>query len=163
MEDQMNTGRQRPVNSPEATVGDYRIHAQALLFAERREKPEPSIQALIQKISDGIRVKRVEIFRQRYNVPDERLAAFMHISLSTFKRRRQRGRLEPVESDRFVRLVGLYAMAEAVFGEAGLAARWMVEPNRSLAGAAPEAYAMTDAGAREVEDLLGRIAHGIAA
>jgi putative toxin-antitoxin system antitoxin component (TIGR02293 family) len=54
-------------------------------------------------------------------------------------------------------------MAEDILGSRDAASRWMQESNRSLGGETPLDYAETEVGAREVEDLLGRISHGIAA
>ena len=100
----------------------------------------------------------------RYDLTDVVLADLLAISLSTLKRRRAaNGRLTADESDRFVRVLGLYAMAEDVMGSPALAFEWMSCANRSLGHESPNAYARMDAGAREVEDLLGRIAHGVAA
>lgn len=38
---------------------------------------------------------------------------------------------------------------------------WMTSPQIGLGGAVPMEYASTDAGACEVEDLLGRIDYGV--
>ena len=53
-------------------------------------------------------------------------------------------------------------MAEDVLGSKHDASEWMSTPNRSLGGVSPVELAVTETGAREVEDLLGRIAHGVA-
>ena len=39
--------------------------------------------------------------------------------------------------------------------------RWLNSPQVGLGGATPLEYAETEVGAREVEDLLGRIEHGV--
>ena len=83
------------------------------------------------------------------------------MSHSTLARRKKTGRLSEHESDRLLRITGLYALAEDVTENPRLAADWMQTPNRGLGGERPIDYARTEAGAREVEDLLGRIAHGI--
>lgn len=59
------------------------------------------------------------------------------------------------------RIARLTARAEAVLGDHDLAREWLRTPNRGLAGATPAAHARTETGAREVEDLLGRLAHGV--
>jgi putative toxin-antitoxin system antitoxin component (TIGR02293 family) len=50
--------------------------------------------------------------------------------------------------------------AEVLEGEDN-ARRWLTSPQHGLAGATPLDYATTEAGAREVEDLLGRIEFGV--
>jgi putative toxin-antitoxin system antitoxin component (TIGR02293 family) len=41
------------------------------------------------------------------------------------------------------------------------ARRWLSSPQVGLGGAVPLAFAATEVGAREVEDLLGRIEFGV--
>ena len=43
----------------------------------------------------------------------------------------------------------------------GHAARWLRRPNRALNGELPIDLLDTDVGARQIEDVLGRIAHGV--
>ena len=54
-------------------------------------------------------------------------------------------------------------MAEDVLGSISDARKWMSTPNRSLGGVSPAEFVVAETGEREVEDLLGRIAHGVAA
>lgn len=55
----------------------------------------------------------------------------------------------------------LLAKAAKVFGNIKDAMRWLNAPQFGLGGATPLVYAETDAGAREVGNLLGRIEHGV--
>jgi putative toxin-antitoxin system antitoxin component (TIGR02293 family) len=48
-----------------------------------------------------------------------------------------------------------------VFGAADPAAAWLRRPNRSLQNEAPIRILDTDAGARQVEDVLGQIEYGV--
>lgn len=81
----------------------------------------------------------------------------------TLAHRRQIGRLSVEQSDRFARLLRIIATAEDVFANREKAATWLRRPTTVLDGQAPLQLLDTDAGAREVEFLLTRIAHGIAA
>ena len=82
----------------------------------------------------------------------------------TFKRRQDAAqRLDPMESDRLLRLVRLVATADETFGNADKAMAWLGRANRVLEGQTPLSMADTDQGARSVETLLGRIGHGLAA
>jgi putative toxin-antitoxin system antitoxin component (TIGR02293 family) len=82
----------------------------------------------------------------------------------TFKRRQDAAqRLDPMESDRLLRLVRLVAAADETFGNAEKALTWLVRENRALDGQTPLSLADTDLGARSVETLLGQIGHGLAA
>ena len=67
------------------------------------------------------------------------------------------------ESDRAVRLLLLQTIAEETFSDSEVAARWLRRPLGELAGAAPLDVGQTEAGARVVETILGKIAWGAAA
>ena len=81
----------------------------------------------------------------------------------TLANRRKLGSLTPEQSDRLVRVARLLAAAEATFGSQDKAGVWLRRPTTALAGERPLDLLDTDEGAREVETLLGRIGHGIAA
>ena len=83
-------------------------------------------------------------------------------SRSTLMRRRQeRSRLSPGESDRLARVVRIIARAEEALGDRGKAHRWLRSENRALAGKRPLDLLGSDAGTRMVERVLGRVEHGI--
>ena len=65
------------------------------------------------------------------------------------------------ETDKALRLERIAAQAQRVFGEPAKAWRWLRKPKRALQGETPVAYLATEAGARVVEEMLGRIEHGI--
>ena len=73
------------------------------------------------------------------------------------------GTLTPEQSDRLVRVARVIASAEETFGSRDKACTWLRRPTTALAGESPLNLLDTDEGAREVETLLGRVAHGIAA
>lgn len=55
------------------------------------------------------------------------------------------------------------ARAEEALGDAEKARRWLRKPNRGLRGRVPLDLARSEAGARIVEQALGRIEHGLGA
>ena len=79
----------------------------------------------------------------------------------TMARRRLSRKLDPVESDRLYRIARVAAQAVSVFGTEDQATTWLQRPNRALGGQLPIRLLDTDVGARQVEDVLGRIEHGI--
>jgi putative toxin-antitoxin system antitoxin component (TIGR02293 family) len=48
-----------------------------------------------------------------------------------------------------------------IFEDRELTKKWLKEPNWQLGGTAPIDFIDTEIGAREVENLLGRLEHGI--
>lgn len=122
-----------------------------------------SITEMLQMIGRGFPSGKVTRVAAEYEIPEALLYRALHISASTFQRRKRGGRFNADESDRLVRVVGLYGMAEDVLGSKRDASDWISAPNRNLGGVPPAEFAVTEVGAREVEELLGQIAHGVAA
>lgn len=85
------------------------------------------------------------------------------IPRKTLSHRRSIGRLSADQSDRLLRILRTIAGAERAFGSDAKAARWLRLPTQALGGSAPLDLLDTETGARQVEALLGRIEHGIAA
>ncbi|AZO69275.1 DUF2384 domain-containing protein [Mesorhizobium sp. M6A.T.Ce.TU.002.03.1.1] len=67
------------------------------------------------------------------------------------------------ESDRAVRLVRIQSFAEETFGDAEKANTWLRRGLAELGGETPLTIAQTEAGARVIETILGKIAWGAAA
>jgi putative toxin-antitoxin system antitoxin component (TIGR02293 family) len=88
------------------------------------------------------------------------LADALDLSPRSLQRRRRTGRLARYESDRLYRLARIMALANEFLGDHERAIRWLKRPNRSLGGVAPVAALDTELGARQVENILGRIAYG---
>lgn len=85
------------------------------------------------------------------------------IPRKTLAHRRAKGRLTPDQSDRLLRVLRVVEEAEATFVDRAKAGIWLRRPTTALGGEAPLDRLDTEIGARQVETLLGRIAHGIAA
>ena len=58
-------------------------------------------------------------------------------------------------------ILSITARAGEVFANSKKALRWLRSPNPALGGLSPLKAAETSEGSREVEDVLGRIEHGI--
>jgi putative toxin-antitoxin system antitoxin component (TIGR02293 family) len=130
------------------------------------EKKTPSAKAkhpaeLIRRIQKGLRFSELETLQSTIDLPFEQLAAKLAISRSTLQRRKAAGRLSPDESDKVMRLSRLLEHATNVFGHVEKARAWLKFPQRGLGGAVPLDYAETEVGAREVDNLLGRIDYGV--
>jgi putative toxin-antitoxin system antitoxin component (TIGR02293 family) len=116
---------------------------------------------LIRQIQKGLRFSELQTLQNSLDLPFEQLAAKLCISRSTLHRRKAAGRLSPDESDKVMRLSRLLDHAAKVFGDVEKARAWLKFPQVGLGGAVPLDYAQTEVGAREVDDLLGRIDYGV--
>ncbi len=88
------------------------------------------------------------------------LAGALDLSPRSLQRRRGSGRPKRYESDRLYRLARIVALANGSLGDRVRALRWLKHPNRTLGGVAPVEAIDTELGARQVENILGRIAYG---
>ena len=116
---------------------------------------------LIRQIQRGLRFSELETLQNSLHMPFEQLAAKLAISRSTLQRRKAAGRLSPDESDKIIRYSRLVRQAADFFGDIEKARAWLKHPQYGLGGAVPLDYATTEAGAREVENLLGRMEYGV--
>ena len=116
---------------------------------------------LIRQIQKGLRFSELETLQNSLEMPFEQLAAKLSISRSTLQRRKAAGRLSPDESDKVMRFSRLLEHATKVFGHIDKARAWLKQPQYGLGGAVPLDYAETEIGAREVDNLLGRIDYGV--
>jgi putative toxin-antitoxin system antitoxin component (TIGR02293 family) len=85
------------------------------------------------------------------------------LSRKTLAHRRTLGRLTAEQSDRLARVLRIVKEAEDTFGDAQKAHAWLRRPSRLLDNESPLDRLDTDMGAHQVEALLGRISHGVAA
>src|SRR6201982_3802640 len=116
---------------------------------------------LIRQIQKGLRFAELKTLQHSLDMPFEQLAAKLSISRSTLQRRKHAGRLSPEESNKLVRFSRLLRQAADLFGNVEKARAWLKHPQYGLGGAVPLDYAETEVGAREVEDLLGRMKYGV--
>ncbi|MBI5385516.1 MAG: DUF2384 domain-containing protein [Verrucomicrobia bacterium] len=116
--------------------------------------------AVIQAVQSGLPFDELEALQAALDLPLEKLAPKLGMSKATLHRRRQEGRLTQAESDRLMRYARLMSQAVDVFQDETSARDWLKQPQYGLAWAVPLNYAETETGAREVENLLGRIDYG---
>lgn len=89
------------------------------------------------------------------------LAGIVQISARTLARRQREKHLDIDESERVLRIGSLFDRTVEVLGGEEQARAWLKSPQRALGGRTPLEYADTEPGAREVEDLLGRLEYGV--
>jgi putative toxin-antitoxin system antitoxin component (TIGR02293 family) len=141
-----------------ASMGDRVLSILGL--APKRGKAAPRLADLVH---EGLPVAAFDAVASYTHLTREALAKACALPLRTVQRRAASGarRFERDESDRLMRVARLYAFAENVLGSRAAAETWMRTPNRALDGARPVDELETEIAAREVEDALGRIRHGI--
>jgi len=139
-------------------VVSYYIHGPV----DKMVSAEFTVTDLVKVLQVGLPVAELTDLQASLAVPAERLAPMLGISKATFHRRKGAGsKLMPGVSDRVLRFARLLGQAFKVFGDMEDAKQWLSSPQFGLGGAVPLDYAKTEVGAREVENLLGRIEYGV--
>lgn len=119
-----------------------------------------SVDDMREAIRKGFPPAVVEELMRASGLTLKELADALDLSARSLQRHRRTGRLARYESDRLYRLARIVALANEFLGDHERAIRWLKRPNRALGGIAPVAALDTELGARQVENILGRIAYG---
>jgi len=138
--------------------GKTRGHYYVALLGLREYEP----LRLYDVVRKGLRYSALARFQRNTELSARTVADLADIPPRTLARRRETGRLLPEESDRLVRASRVVGRALELFeGDTGLAKQWLMSPQRGLGGMSPVELATTDVGAETVEQLIGRLEHGI--
>lgn len=116
-------------------------------------------------IDDGLSPAAIERIKQALGLSDADLARILGISAKTINRLRKTPdrHLSSTASDRLYRMARLYVLATEVLEDPEAAQEWLRSPQVGLNRRPPVDLMSTEAGSREVENLLLRIEHGVIA
>ena len=129
--------------------------------ALKRSQVITTIHQQIVQIHAGLSFRAVQNLQKALDVPMEKVASVLGISRATLHRRKIQGKIDKEESEKLVRYQRLLKKAEDVFGDAKAAREWLTNKQAGLGNAVALEFAKTEIGAREVENLLGRIEYGV--
>jgi putative toxin-antitoxin system antitoxin component (TIGR02293 family) len=147
-------GASRPSSSRQSLRFRFRGSALGLTATNATE--------LIQQLERGFPFKTLQALESRSGLALSRLAVVIGIPERTLARRKVSRRLTPEESERLLRISAIFEDAVDLFeGDVPAAVNWLTTPRKALGDRPPLAYARTEPGAREVENLIGRLEHGI--
>ncbi len=116
----------------------------------------------IRRIESGATFPQVMKLIKKAGVSQSRFAKLAGLSISTLAERKKKGRFNPVESERVLRLEKVFQLAVAVFDKNSRAARdWLTAPNSEFGNIAPFEMLKTDIGTEAVVMMLHRIDQGM--
>lgn len=131
-------------------------------FGTAKVQKADSATRFDQLIREGFPVKAGDRLKAALNLTDNQLADTLGLSPKTLQRKKKaHERLSRIESDILFRNARILAIATEVFEDEKRAAEWMRKPQFGLGGRVPFEMIQTEAGAREVENLLGRMEYGV--
>lgn len=129
--------------------------------ALRRTQAIATVHQQIGRIHAGLSFRAVQNLQKALDLPMEKLASVLGMSRATLHRRKTQGKIDKEESEKLVRYQRLLEKAGDVFGDKKSAREWLTHEQAGLGNAVPLEFAKTEIGAREVENLLGRIEYGV--
>jgi putative toxin-antitoxin system antitoxin component (TIGR02293 family) len=114
-------------------------------------------------IERGLSPNAIEKVKTAYGLNDTEISSLLGVSTKTISRTRtaHAKRLSLVVGDRLFRLAKMFAFATQVLEDRDAAREWLRSPQFGLNNAIPLDLMNTEVGAKEVEDLLGRIEYGV--
>jgi putative toxin-antitoxin system antitoxin component (TIGR02293 family) len=119
-------------------------------------------RAMAQRVEEGLPMVEVVEFAKQAGFSTVELARLIRIPPRTYARRvAAKARLKIPEGERAVRIMRLFERAKQVFGTDENTRRWFDSRILALGRKTPLEYAETEPGAREVENIIGRIEHGV--
>jgi putative toxin-antitoxin system antitoxin component (TIGR02293 family) len=119
-------------------------------------------EELIRQIERGLAFNSLRNLEALSGVDALAIASVIGIPERTLARRKTAGRLSPHESERLFRISTVFEKAVELFeGDVPAAVSWLTTPKGALGNHSPLAYSRTEVGAREVENLIGRIEYGV--
>ncbi|MGI9115686.1 MAG: toxin-antitoxin system antitoxin subunit [Chthoniobacterales bacterium] len=120
-----------------------------------------SVQREIERMRSGLAFRSVQNLQKALDLPMTTIATVLGMSRATLHRRKREGKIDGNEAERLVRYERLLQQAQSVFGGRAEAREWLTHQQPGLGGAVPVQFAVTELGAREVENLLGRIEYSV--
>ncbi|HEY5550712.1 MAG TPA: antitoxin Xre/MbcA/ParS toxin-binding domain-containing protein [Opitutaceae bacterium] len=135
----------------------------------KTKKPKPHVYpdiqdniAMARRVEEGLPVVDVVHFGKQAGFTNEELARLIQVPPRTYARRvASKARLKVHESERAARLMRVFDRAKQLFVTDENTQGWFHASIPALGGKTPLEYAQTEPGAREVENVIGRIEHGI--
>ena len=117
---------------------------------------------LLERVEAGFSYKAFERLQRNLGLSTDELARLVRITRRTLARRREEGRLTAEESDRLLRASRVFGKALVLFeGDLDAARTWFSRPSTALGNRTPRTVSSTEVGARAVENLVGRLEHGV--
>ncbi len=131
--------------------------------ADKLRKDIRSEWDMDQLIREGIPYPALQHFQEKFAPMGFELEAFMGLESRINGNVADSFRLPSIASDRLYRLARLFIIATKVLEDEKSGAEWLKRPQWGLGGRLPVEVVFTEIGAKEVENLLGRIDHSVLA
>lgn len=119
------------------------------------------LPSVLKAVEKGFPWKAFDRLVDNMGIAPDQLAEMIGIPRRTLARRKVEKRFQPDESDRLLRVARVYGKTLHLFdGDRDGSTAWLTNIQRALARV-PLELVRTEVGAREVENVIGALRHGI--
>jgi putative toxin-antitoxin system antitoxin component (TIGR02293 family) len=124
--------------------------------------PADNALDLVRLVETGLPYSVLDRLAQQTGMRPAAIASTVGIAPRTLARRKSGGLFAPIDSERIARFSRAFDLATDLFdGDRKSAVQWLSSPHRALGGKPALAYLGSEAGAHAVEELIGRLEHGV--
>ncbi|MGR3317756.1 MAG: type II RES/Xre toxin-antitoxin system antitoxin [Candidatus Anammoxibacter sp.] len=114
-------------------------------------------------VRNGISYDLFEQIKNEIETSLKEISENLKINAKTLDRRKKEAKLNPVETEKILRLEKVFNKALDVFEDKNDSIKWLKEKNVHLGDVSPISLCDTEPGGNEAFNLLGRIEHGVLA
>ncbi len=115
----------------------------------------------IDAVKRGLPIRHLHQFLETTQLPREAVLKILKLTNRDFENNQQ---LSPEESERLWRLAAVYESSLALFdGDSERTSKWLNTPQQAIGQVSPLEHVVTEPGAAEVQELIGRIEYGVLA
>ena len=115
----------------------------------------------IDAVKRGLPIQHLHQFFESTQLPQEAVLEVLKVTRQDVENKQ---RLSPEESERLWRLAAVYESSLALFeGDSERTSQWLNTPQQAIGQVSPLEHVVTEPGAAEVLELIGRIEHGVLA
>jgi putative toxin-antitoxin system antitoxin component (TIGR02293 family) len=113
----------------------------------------------IDAVNQGLPIGHLRDFFLETELPPEPVFKVLKLTRQEYQSREH---LSPEESERLWRLASVYERSLALFeGDAHRTTQWLNTPQQGIGRVSPLEHIVTEPGAAEVRDLIGRLEYGV--
>ncbi|MEO9869818.1 type II RES/Xre toxin-antitoxin system antitoxin [Ekhidna sp.] len=117
--------------------------------------------ARYRKASEGISKSDFLVIVSDTGLNLTEFSALLPVSKRTIEKTKEKDLLSPAVSDRVLQIASLYQHGNLVLGSSSAFKEWLHSSLISLGGQKPIKFMNNDTGISMINDLLGRIEHGV--
>jgi putative toxin-antitoxin system antitoxin component (TIGR02293 family) len=127
------------------------------LFDITKSKPGMATEIAAKK---GLSISEFKSFLRNTGLAQEDVVEMIGVSMRTFERRMEKGRLTPEEADRLLNIAKIFEMLRETFSDQRFILRWWNTPEEDLNDRSPMDAAKTETGRDQIRVMIGRIRSG---